>query len=361
VIAWITSGKPYSYEFPVTFIDGKSKARFDETLREGLSGTLRRIVCEFYPKTFREAMKSSWDVIHCCHISLLPLAVLAKIVKGGRLVYDSYEFPSQNLPSKLKKLRATSFARTSIEIAERLFASRADAVLTIPSIGDQERRKFMKLCKNVEVLLNVPSLAGTLDAKTYRPPPSAIFIGNSSREKGLFTMLEATALVSVTHPEFKLVLVGPVLEGQNEVERKIAELGIMDNIIMQSWVPSEQLGDFLSNAWIGLWPNQPGTRFTQVTTGNSRKGFEYMKYGLPVVASSFGDIARFVEEEQSGILVDASKPEAIAAAIRDLIENPELRIRMAQNGIAAVREKYNWENQVTKLFGIYKTLENRGT
>ena len=49
----------------------------------------------------------------------------------------------------------------------------------------------------------------------------------------------------------------------------------------------------------------------------------------------------------------------IAQAIKYLLEHPELRHKMGENGRRAVREKYNWENEAQKLLAVYKELLRR--
>ncbi|MEN6485816.1 MAG: glycosyltransferase family 4 protein [Syntrophobacteraceae bacterium] len=355
-IAWNTSGNRYEYPFPVQYVDNRSRVRLNLSLGDGLGVTLGRIGA-LYPKTFKEAINSSWDVIHCCHISMLPVALAAKMLTGSRIVYDSYEFPSQNLSARIRNARLAFLTRKSLEVMEKLFASVADAILTIPSMGDEERLKFSKYCRNVEVLWNVPSAVNSVSEKNFSHPPSAVFIGGSTREKGLFVMIEAAAMVCENHPDFRLTLIGPVMENMEEVKRKVSGLGVGKNVVFHSWVPPHRLDGFLASSWMGLWPNQPVSRFARVTTGNSRKGFEYMKHGLPVVASAYGEIAKAVREEHAGLLVDTASPGALAGAILRIIDDSELRSVFSRNGMIAVKEKYNWEKQAFKVVKVYENLE----
>jgi glycosyltransferase involved in cell wall biosynthesis len=357
VVAWNNGGKEYPYNFPVTYIHHKNQDFFSQSLlKKGLLLTLGRIIGDLYPRTFKEVLASSWDVIHCCNLALLPMAVLAKWLKGGKIIFDSYEMPILKIPLRLKNQKLASLTRLGLEKMERVLVSQVDGVLTIPSVDDQERKKFTRYCQKVEVLLNVPDLEGISSGKTYSPPPTAIFCGGLNREKGLYSMLAATALVTQTHPEFRLVLIGQMYEDPLQVAETIDNLGIRNNVSIHSWVPIDKLGEYLASAWIGLWPSLPCEHYSQVTTGNSRKGFEYMKYGLPVVASSFGEMAQAVYEEQAGILVDATRPEALARAITKIIDHPELRKKMAAKGMAAIRNKYNWEKESIKMIHIYNSI-----
>jgi glycosyltransferase involved in cell wall biosynthesis len=355
-LIWNFSGKEYHYKFPYTYIFSQNRESFKEGLKKSLFGAVGKVLGYLYPQTLKEVLTSSWDVVHCANLSLLPAAVIGKWLRGGKLVYDSYEFPTETIPAQIKNRTLTWFAKNVLEQSERFLLAWVDAVLTIPSINDEERKKFIKYCPTVQVMMNVPGLQGIYHNKDFQDPPSAIYSGGLNRNKGLYQMLEATAILRQSHPNFRLILVGHMLENPAGVEQNIIDLGIKDNVVIHSWVQPEKLEELLADAWIGLWLNQPGDQFRRITTGNSRKGFEYMKSGLPVVATSFGEIAKVVSEEQAGILVDATKPEDIAAAMNKIVENSAMRNKMSENGRSAVRNKYNWNIESKKLFWVYSKL-----
>ena len=63
---------------------------------------------------------------------------------------------------------------------------------------------------------------------------------------------------------------------------------------------------------------------------NSRAVGEYMAAGRPVVASRVGVIPELVEHDVSGLLVDPGNAAELAAAIRGLLGDAELRERLAR-------------------------------
>ncbi len=73
------------------------------------------------------------------------------------------------------------------------------------------------------------------------------------------------------------------------------------------------------------------------------KMFEYMASGLPVVAPRIARIPELVGQGREGVLYDPSDDNALAAALAELADDAELRVRL---GIAA-RERalreYSWE------------------
>ena len=84
--------------------------------------------------------------------------------------------------------------------------------------------------------------------------------------------------------------------------------------------------------------------------------FEYMSAGVPVIGSHFPLWKQIIEGNQCGLCVDPQDPQAIAAAIDDLIANPEKAEQMGRNGQIAVLNRYNWGIEEQKLLDFYKSL-----
>ncbi len=87
-----------------------------------------------------------------------------------------------------------------------------------------------------------------------------------------------------------------------------------------------------------------------------QKLFEYMKAGIPVIASDFPLWRRILEDAGSGILVDPTDPKSIAKAIEYVLTHPDEAEEMGRRGRAAVLRQYTWETQATKLVGLYNEL-----
>ncbi|MDP9192679.1 MAG: glycosyltransferase family 4 protein [Acidobacteriota bacterium] len=68
---------------------------------------------------------------------------------------------------------------------------------------------------------------------------------------------------------------------------------------------------------------------------------EAMAAGRPIVASSLSGIPELVEHNVSGLLVDATHPDRVAAALRRLAEDPALRERMGSAGQKKVRREFD--------------------
>ena len=63
--------------------------------------------------------------------------------------------------------------------------------------------------------------------------------------------------------------------------------------------------------------------------------------GLPVVTTPTGDIAWMVRHGETGVIVPQADPDAFAAAIKSLFENPGHAARLARQACAEL-ERYTW-------------------
>jgi glycosyltransferase involved in cell wall biosynthesis len=71
------------------------------------------------------------------------------------------------------------------------------------------------------------------------------------------------------------------------------------------------------------------------------------------------EVGRIVREADCGILVDVTRPEAIASAIRRLLADPQEAARLGRNGRRLVEEKYNWQHEEKVLLDAFAALETR--
>jgi glycosyltransferase involved in cell wall biosynthesis len=82
---------------------------------------------------------------------------------------------------------------------------------------------------------------------------------------------------------------------------------------------------------------------------------EAMAAGVPVIGTDVDGIRDVVQHEANGLLVPARRPDAIAAAIVRLRDDPALRQELAAGGRATVEQRYAWSRVLPMyhdLFGL---------
>jgi glycosyltransferase involved in cell wall biosynthesis len=90
--------------------------------------------------------------------------------------------------------------------------------------------------------------------------------------------------------------------------------------------------------------------------GMSNAVLEYMAAGKAIVATAVGGNVQLLEHERSGLLVPAGNPHRLAEAMRRLLDDPVLAIRLAQAARQRVEERYSREAMVRRFEDFYENL-----
>jgi len=171
-----------------------------------------------------------------------------------------------------------------------------------------------------------------------RVPGRIVAIASADRPlKGVVHLLEALAKVRTEH-DVHLELVSH-LEPGGATERRIAELGIADAVHAVSGISDQELAGLLASADVMCVPS--------LYEGFSLPTVEAMSCGTPVVATRAGALPEVVGTDDAGmsecaVLVEPGDAEALAVAIRDLLESPETRARLGDAGRRRALERYSW-------------------
>jgi len=146
-----------------------------------------------------------------------------------------------------------------------------------------------------------------------------------------------------------LEFTGLLTDEESAIRRLVAELGLDEHVTFLPFRPG--LGTVYNALDVVTFPN-PGV-------GLGRPVLEAAAYGKPVVASGSADGAGVLLPEQTGILLAQTTPESIAAALRRLIVDPELRERLGAAAARHARTSFDPERNVLRIERIYDELLRR--
>lgn len=160
--------------------------------------------------------------------------------------------------------------------------------------------------------------------------------------KGLQHLLEAVAKLR-TERQVELVVVGALRRG-GATDRRLTELGLRDVVTFVSGLEDTALATLLATATVVAVPS--------LYEGFSLPAVEAMACGTPVVATTGGALPEVVGD--AGVLVPPADAPALASALRDLLDDPARRGRLATAGHARVRRRFTWRAVAAATVEVYE-------
>lgn len=323
----------------------------------GVLGRMRLI-----PKAMLQLWRLKPRIIHFHDFELVFALPVMRLLRGCKIIYDVHEvYPemvmdSAKLPPVLKPILAFG-----VWAFEMLLSQLADQIITT---DDAIANRFKSIHLNVETIFNYPRLnlfqpnpkrVAELEAKYVGRTP-IIYQGGMGATKGLFSMIASVAILKAEFPRILLLLVGPMTNGLKEqVVNRINSDGTGDYVDLVGLVPHKDVVNYMAVSKIGLVANLPTQKwFKNIPI----KQFEYMACGLPVVGSDVPPTATYLKTSSGGLVFDATKPAALADAVRRLLRNENDRRQTGESGRKAVESWWNWDNMEKRLLSVYKRLES---
>ena len=221
-----------------------------------------------------------------------------------------------------------------VERAELAFYSRAHLV-TAPSRWVADRLLERGLRAPITVLSNgvdlrrfMPDWQDTPAASACRRgqtrPPTALYVGRLSTEKGVAELETAVRQVLSVHPTacFRIVGDGP---WRKRLLHRLAPLVRAGRLRLDGYVAWENMPQVYRDADVLVFPSAVETQGLAV--------LEAMASGLPVVGVAAGAVAELVEHGENGFLVTPGDGRALAEAVLRLLQDERLQRAMAERAL----------------------------
>jgi phosphatidylinositol alpha-1,6-mannosyltransferase len=170
-------------------------------------------------------------------------------------------------------------------------------------------------------------------------------VARLTRHKGIDTALQALARLQSRYPSLRYAVVGTG-EEQEALAAEARDLGVADRVRFLTDVPDGDLPALYNCAELYLGVSR---LMAQRVEGFGISLAEASACGVPVIAGRSGGIPAAVRDGETGVLVDAEQPEAVAETIGRLLDDPALRARLGSAGRQAVERHYNWDRVTADL------------
>jgi len=177
-----------------------------------------------------------------------------------------------------------------------------------------------------------------------------LHVGEHNVNKGVQDLLEAFRLLADHCRESFLYLVGAG-SLDSLLTTKIKEYGLVDRIFLAGNQPHEQIPFWLQACDLVVHP----TRYRE---GLPNALVEASAMARAIVATRVGGIPEVVTDQETGILVAPGDIRALAASIRQLLEDPQLSQQMGEKGRKKALARFSWKRHGDEMIQIYQSVLN---
>lgn len=173
-------------------------------------------------------------------------------------------------------------------------------------------------------------------------------VARLTRHKGIDTVLHAVARLRDAYPDLGYLVAGSG-DDLARLQELARELGVADRIRFLDRVPDRNLPALYNCAEIYLGVSRLMERRVE---GFGISLVEASACAVPVIAGRSGGIPAAVRDGETGLLVDAESPDAVAQAIRGLLDDRAYAHQLGDAGRRAVETYYNWDRVVEDMTRI---------
>lgn len=226
--------------------------------------------------------------------------------------------------------RAAGLRERAAYLLSRVMLPRLTKGVSAVRVVNKDMVAFLRSWGVTERLLHVvpsfyldPSLVQAV--ADVQPRVSLSFCARLVPNKNLPLVFRAMRLL----PQATLVVIsdGPMRKKWEALAR---ELGVAPRVTFRGWLGNEtEVARVMRSAHVFVQPS--------LSEGGPRVGLEAMMLGMPVVSTKVGVMPDVIVHGKNGFLADAT-PEAFAAAIKPLLEDPALRERVGAEAAKIVEQ-----------------------
>ena len=219
----------------------------------------------------------------------------------------------------------------------------------VRAISQYARSQLMKSCA-VEDWSKIEVVYMGVDPETFAPRPfrhnpspvEIICVGRLAPVKAQHILLDA---IQKLDRDVRLHVVGGGPD-RASLEADAARRGITKQVIFHGFTPQNKLDELYRQADIFALPS-----FAEGVPGVL---MEAMAMEIPCVSTWITGIPELIQNGVDGLLVAPSDAEAFAGALRVLIDDPDLRLRIGQAGRRKILDKFDLRKNSAHLAEVFQ-------
>ncbi|MCP5229429.1 glycosyltransferase family 4 protein [Accumulibacter sp.] len=166
--------------------------------------------------------------------------------------------------------------------------------------------------------------------------------------KGIGTLLEAFALLHHRCPDAHLAVVGKALMDTAPLQAAIEHHGMASHVdLVPHYVSFERMAGYFERAECVVLPYESGWNSGVIPVAHG--------YRQPVVATTVAGAGEVVRDGETGLLVPPANPQALAAALQRMLDEPALREAMRPHLEQAAHD-CAWQRAVDVTESVYRQI-----
>jgi glycosyltransferase involved in cell wall biosynthesis len=192
-----------------------------------------------------------------------------------------------------------------------------------------------------------------IDLSVFHPMDNVVkkwdvaFMGRLEGMKAVDLFPEMLRLLKEHHPNLKFLMTG---EGslKKELLADFQKTGVSQMVDYQGVVETERVPLLINQSRVFIYPSREEPFGLSI--------LEAMGCGVPVVTTNVFGPKEIITDGLDGLAVAPDNVDELVKAIRKLLENDEIRVRIGENGRKTVESRFNIQQHLESLFDIYQDL-----
>ena len=178
-------------------------------------------------------------------------------------------------------------------------------------------------------------------------PPVMLYHGRVDARKGVLDLLGAARQLVNSGERFRLLIsgIGPTYD---ETAAAIPAMGLAGHVEMTGYIDYDRVPEIYRRASIFVSPTY--------AEGFSNTILEAMASRMAVVSCRSVGVVDCIRDGENGLLTEPGDIDGLAAALRRVLQDAELRTRLADAALAECRAVYSWAKVGRQIMDVYAAI-----
>ena len=277
--------------------------------------------------------------------TLLANYLASKLKINCQIVYDTHEYFTE-VPELVNRPKVK---RIWEKIEGYIFPKLTHIYTVNQSIADKYHAKYgvaIKVVRNIsplwkpETIKSKAALNLPLDKRIIILQGAGINIDRGAEEA-------VSAMNFIDNALLLFVGSGDIIE---QLKQQVKSENLTQKVRFIGRVPYQEMMNYTHHAHVGLTLDKDTNLNYKFSLPN--KVFDYIHTLTPIVASNRIEVAKIVEGQKVGLIIQNHDPKHVASIINTILNDKETTKRLVENCKKSA-ETLNWENECKTLESIY--------